>query len=243
MFEALARGVCSVSCASLFIVACAPERPPRPEDEDGPPRASQAAQLAQDEGGKTGEAEGGVWFEKGNQAVIVTYPADRGVFKDTSKPEDVPEGSRGLVRIKLLEGPAAPAGQVWIANLGALEEKGRVKLEPIQRNMFEELALGEGLSSKVTLPEGIELPDVQPPGEEIIVYKTEWCGVCKQVMAYFDRKGVSYVAKDIEKDSGAAAELQAKAKAKGMKTGSVPVIDVQGELIVGFDRKRLESMI
>ncbi|HEY8378130.1 MAG TPA: glutaredoxin family protein, partial [Nannocystis sp.] len=71
----------------------------------------------------------------------------------------------------------------------------------------------------------------------------EWCGVCKQVQAYLDRKGVKYVAKDIEKDPAAAGELQAKAKEKGIKTGSVPVIDVRGELMVGFNRARLEQLL
>ena len=51
------------------------------------------------------------------------------------------------------------------------------------------------------------------------------------------------MAKDIEKDREAAAELQAKAKEKGIKTGSVPVIDIRGELLVGFDRKRLEKLL
>ena len=79
--------------------------------------------------------------------------------------------------------------------------------------------------------------------DEIVVYKTAWCGVCSKLTAYLDKKGVEYVAKDIEKDRDAAAELQAKAKEKGVPTGSVPVIDVGGELMVGFDRARLEELL
>ena len=78
---------------------------------------------------------------------------------------------------------------------------------------------------------------------EVVLYKTSWCGVCKKVESYFDRKGVQYVAKDIEKDREAAAELQAKAAKAGVATGSVPIIDVGGELIVGFDRGRLEKLL
>jgi glutaredoxin len=82
-----------------------------------------------------------------------------------------------------------------------------------------------------------------PREADVIVYKTEWCGVCKQLTAYLDRKGVKYVAKDIEKDSAAAGELRAKAEQKHVKTGSVPIIDVRGELLVGFDRNRLEQLL
>jgi glutaredoxin len=67
--------------------------------------------------------------------------------------------------------------------------------------------------------------------------------VCKQVQSYLDRKGVKYVAKDIEKDPAAAGELRTKAKEKGVQTGSVPVIDVRGELMVGFNRARLEQLL
>jgi glutaredoxin len=83
----------------------------------------------------------------------------------------------------------------------------------------------------------------RPATGDIIVYKTDWCGVCKKLTAYLDRKGVKYVAKDIEKDPAAAGELLAKSKEKGFKMGSVPVVDVRGEIMVGFDRARLEKLL
>ncbi|RMH00355.1 MAG: hypothetical protein D6705_00560 [Deltaproteobacteria bacterium] len=109
--------------------------------------------------------------------------------------------------------------------------------------MFEELALGQGLASKVELPEGLEPPEQPADTGQIVVYKTSWCGVCKKLEAYLRRKGVEYVAKDIEADRGAAAELAAKLAEHGARGGSVPVIDVRGELIVGFDRARLERLL
>ena len=62
-------------------------------------------------------------------------------------------------------------------------------------------------------------------------------------MAYLDRKGIPYVARDVETDVGAASELRAKADRAGVATGSVPIIDVRGTLMVGFDRDRLESLL
>jgi len=210
----------------LALSACEPEAPPQPED--APPAADDAAAT---------EAT----FEPGVTKAVLTYAADRGAFADSSKVDDVPEASRGMVRVSLLEGPKPPTGQVWVANL---KEPGAVTLTTVPRDMFEELALGEGLTSEVKLPEGLEPPpQVAANTGEVIVYKTAWCGVCKKVQAYLDRKGVKYVAKDIEKDRAAAAELQAKASKAGIQTGSVPVIDVGGELMVGFDRGRLEKLL
>ena len=223
----------ALTCVLATIVAtfgCEPERPPAPEA--GPPRAD--AKEAPEE----------VYLAPDRGAVVLTYAADRGSFADSGKIEDVPEGSRGLVRVTLPGGTPPPPGQVWVANLNAPEADGRFKLSTVERGMFEELALGQGLASQVELPDGLE-PPTQPLAAAggVIVYKTDWCGVCKKVESYLKRKGVSYEAKDIEKDREAAAELQAKAQKAGVRTGSVPIIEVAGELIVGFDRARLEKLL
>jgi glutaredoxin-like YruB-family protein len=75
-------------------------------------------------------------------------------------------------------------------------------------------------------------------GAEVVVYTTSWCGWCRKTLAHLDRKGVPYVNKDIEKDPGAANELR-------RKTGStaIPVIEVDGELVRGFDRDRIDQLL
>ncbi|MEM6295502.1 MAG: glutaredoxin family protein [Myxococcota bacterium] len=212
----------------VCLAGCEPETPPQPK-ADAPASPDAAPQEAT--------------FQPGTTKAVLTFASERGTFKDGQAVEDVPEPSRGMVRVSLLEGPAPPSGKVWVANLKSPGE-GAVTLSTVERDLFEELALGQGLSSEVTLPEGLEPPEqVGTAAGEVIVYKTAWCGVCKKVQSYLDRKGVAYVAKDIEKDRSAAAELQAKASKAGVKTGSVPVIDVGGELMVGFDRGRLEKLL
>ncbi|MCA9690217.1 MAG: glutaredoxin family protein [Myxococcales bacterium] len=226
------RLVRSAALLALLALACGPEKPPAP-DADKPAAAASAE----------GEAEGPPALRKDNERVILTFAGERGAFQDTSKIDDIPEEARGLVRVTLLDGPRPAGDGVWVANLRAPAEDGSYPLQTVARAMFEELAVGEGRSSAVTLPPGLEPPEKKPREADVIVYKTEWCGVCKKLIAYLDRKGVPYVAKDVEKDSGAAAELQAKAGEQGIKTGSVPVIDVRGELMVGFNRARLEQLL
>ncbi|WP_434427872.1 glutaredoxin family protein [Nannocystis pusilla] len=224
-------------CASLLGLwilcsgGCEPEKPPAPAKGPAAPATAEA-----------GEAGAAVLPADAKDAIL-TYAGDRGQFKDTGKPAEVPEEARGLVRVTLLQGPQPPDGTVWAANLKTPEADGSWKLSTVPRAQFEELALGLGRSSAVELPPGLEAPVVAPREADVIVYKTEWCGVCKQVQSYLDKKGVKYVAKDIEKDSAAAGELRAKAKEKGVQTGSVPVIDVRGELMVGFNRARLEQLL
>lgn len=218
-------------CVAL-VASCGAEKPPAPEPGERPPTAAD------------GPAEAAApSLPAEPDQVVLTFAGERGAFQDTRKPADVPEEARGMVRVTLLGGPTPPPGKVWIANLRAPAADGSFPLTTVARDDFEELAVGQGRSSQVEVPPGIEPPEAKPTTGEVIVYKTEWCGVCKKLLAYLDRKGVAYVAKDIEKDAEAAGELQRKSREKGLKTGSVPVIDVRGELMVGFDRARLEKLL
>ena len=223
---------------ALGLAACEDEKPPAPPQK---PAAANAA-------GAEAEADADAAppkLDPKTDAFVLTYAGDRGTFADGSKVDAVPEDSKGLVRVKLLQGPEAPAGKVWVANLREPGEDGTFALSTVARADFEELALGQGLSSKAELPEGLEPPEQVPAATgDVVVYKTDWCGVCKKLESYLNKKGVQYEAKDIEKDRNAAAELAAKAKSAGIGwKGSVPVIEVGGDLVVGFDRRRLEKML
>jgi glutaredoxin len=90
-----------------------------------------------------------------------------------------------------------------------------------------------------------EKPDAFAPAlsSKVIVYSTAWCGYCKKAKAWLSKKKVEFEEKDVEKDPAAAKELAQKAVAQGVAPGGVPVIDVRGKLIVGFDEKALEQAL
>lgn len=222
-----------LACGSLALIfACKAEKPPAPKPERSPGAAAKDA------------PQGTQNWDPAQEPAILTFAGERGRFVDTAKLAEIPNEARGLVRVALLDDQKRPpAGKVWVANLNQSQEGGLYALELIQRGDFELFALGMGRSSKVALPEGLEPPKQIAPGEKVIVYKTAWCGVCNKVQSYLKQKGVAFVAKDIEKDKSAAAELQAKAQKAGVATGSVPIIDVSGQLMVGFDRRRLDEML
>ncbi len=74
----------------------------------------------------------------------------------------------------------------------------------------------------------------------VIVYSAEWCAYCKTEKQYLDKLGVHYTIKDIEKTPGAQDELAAKT---GGKAQGIPVTDIAGEIVYGFDRARIDELL
>jgi glutaredoxin-like YruB-family protein len=80
----------------------------------------------------------------------------------------------------------------------------------------------------------------QADAAKITIYSTTWCAFCKTEKQYLDSKGVSYIEKDIEEDKEAYEELMSK---NGGAYQGVPVTDIAGELVLGFDRKKIDELI
>jgi glutaredoxin-like YruB-family protein len=76
---------------------------------------------------------------------------------------------------------------------------------------------------------------------QIIIYSTVWCAFCKTEKQYLDKLGIPYVSKDIEEDKEAYEELMSKSGEGGYQ--GVPVTDVAGTLVLGFDRRKIDELI
>lgn len=70
------------------------------------------------------------------------------------------------------------------------------------------------------------------------VYSTPTCPWCTMAKKYFEEKNVAFEDIDVSKDRTAAAEMVNKSGQRG-----VPVIDINGNIIVGFDKERIESLL
>lgn len=75
---------------------------------------------------------------------------------------------------------------------------------------------------------------------KVTVYSTTWCAFCHTEMQWLDKLGVEYTSKDIEADADANQELLAKLEGNFQ---GVPVTDIDGEIILGFDRPKLEAAL
>ena len=74
--------------------------------------------------------------------------------------------------------------------------------------------------------------------ENIIVYSTPSCPYCHMAMDFLNSKGVSFVEKDVAADQAAAEEMIDKSGQMG-----VPVVDIDGEIIIGFDKTKIEELL
>ena len=75
---------------------------------------------------------------------------------------------------------------------------------------------------------------------KVTVYSTTWCAFCHTEMQWLDKLGVEYISKDIEADADANQELLEKLEGNFQ---GVPVTDIDGEVILGFDRPKLEAAL
>jgi glutaredoxin-like YruB-family protein len=72
----------------------------------------------------------------------------------------------------------------------------------------------------------------------VTLYSSPACGYCHQAKAYLAQKGVTYTEKDISADSSAAGEIKQITGQMG-----VPVIVVDGQPIIGFNRPALDRLL
>jgi len=72
----------------------------------------------------------------------------------------------------------------------------------------------------------------------VVVYTTPTCGYCYQAKEFLSRQGVSFVEKNVAADRRAAMEMIQVSGQQG-----VPVITVDGQVVVGFNQPRLMQLI
>ncbi|MEW9123579.1 MAG: glutaredoxin domain-containing protein [Thermotaleaceae bacterium] len=73
--------------------------------------------------------------------------------------------------------------------------------------------------------------------KKIVIYTSDTCIYCHEAKDYLKSLGVDYLEKNVTKDMGARKELMAQ----GFM--GVPVIMVDGEIIQGFDKRKLNDLI
>jgi len=74
--------------------------------------------------------------------------------------------------------------------------------------------------------------------EKVIVYSTPDCPYCSQVKEYLKRKGIDFVDYDVSKDQEKLREMMAKSR-----QNAVPVIEINGRIIVGFRRDDIDRAL
>ncbi|OHA65830.1 MAG: NrdH-redoxin [Candidatus Wildermuthbacteria bacterium RIFCSPHIGHO2_02_FULL_49_9] len=73
---------------------------------------------------------------------------------------------------------------------------------------------------------------------DVTIYTTPTCVYCKAAKEFFRENNIEYEEKDVAKDEQARDAMVEKSGQLG-----VPVIDVRGSIVVGFDEKKLLELL
>lgn len=75
--------------------------------------------------------------------------------------------------------------------------------------------------------------------KKVIIYSTDWCGYCSAEKEWLAHNKIDFTEKKVDQDPEAYEEF---IKKMGGPSG-VPVTDVDGEIVLGFDREKLRKLL
>jgi glutaredoxin len=195
------------------------------------------------------------------EGLQLTWIDEKGEFHIEQRVADVPEAGRQAVRVRLLD-PSKDVptdDRLFLADLRQPGPDGNYPVRSAPRAEFENLAVTRrSKSGTATLEPKAAASVASAPSAgksagsngsdlvdrpAVIIYGASWCGPCHQAAAYLKKRGVEFVEHDIEQDSSAAHEMHAKLAKAGMRGGSIPVLDVRGKIMVGFDQRAVDQAL
>jgi len=72
----------------------------------------------------------------------------------------------------------------------------------------------------------------------VTLYSTPTCPFCKQTKAFLTEHQIEFTQVDVMNDQEQAREMIQKSGQMG-----VPVIDIDGQIVIGFDQKKLKEYL
>lgn len=80
--------------------------------------------------------------------------------------------------------------------------------------------------------------DNDKPQKRVTVYSTPTCSWCTTLKTHLNKNGVKYTDIDVSKDQKAAETMRQRSGQQG-----VPQTDIGGEMIVGFEKNRINTLL
>lgn len=210
----------------VWVAACAKPPSSSQSPEEMPSSANEEAPAIQ--------------VTKERDDLVFTWFDATGAFHDSRRIDEIPQESRAQVLVRdLSKSPDELRAHelLYVADLRQADENGRYPCGVVSRRAFER----GGLLREAVVD--VAVGAIERGEKLVVVYTTSWCGVCKRAKAFLRSSNVPFVERDIEKDPGAEDELRSKALAAGIRPQGVPVLDVAGTLMTGFDRIALSALL
>ncbi len=190
-----------------------------------------------------------------SEGLLLTWIDDKGDFHVETRVADVPLMGRDAVRVvDPNKDEGAHGDRVYVVDLRQARPDGTFPVRTMSRADFESLAVARREKAGLTLSSvgSPASPSAGPdtsssarpaPRPLVIIYGAEWCGACHDAARYLKSKGIAFIEKDVEKDPGAASEMERKLAQNGLRGGSIPIIDVRGKVMVGFSAEAIDSAL
>ena len=231
----------------LSVSACRKEAAPAPADDTG--ATPQAAELPPLE------------LKNDTPNLLLTWIDDKGDFHVVQKPEEVPKEGRDTVRVVVTTREDGTGKLVYVANLNETTPDGGYRVKTMTRAAWDELGAGKRKARLEALaPSAVPAPadsapssaaadGASPPkkalasGISATIYGASWCKPCHDTARYLKQRGVTVVDKDIDENPVAAAEMRQKLERAGRSGSSIPVIDLMGQILIGFSPMALDQAI
>jgi glutaredoxin len=199
-----------------------------------------------------------------SNGLLLTWIDEHGDFHVEQKPTAVPLVGRDAVRVvDPAREDGTHASKIYVADLRVLGPDGAYPIKTMTRADFDAIAVARREKTGPTLasaaPADKDPPDPSQPqqprsplaGDDrpsdarplVIIYGADWCSACHDAAAYLRRKGVAFVEKNVETDRDAAREMNQKLVKNGLRGGSIPVLDVKGKVMVGFNPRSVDEAL
>lgn len=189
--------------------------------------------------------------------LMLTWIDDKGETHVDIHPADVPAAGQPMVRVVVSDREDGTRDLFYVADLTKKDADGGYATRTMSRRAWESeiekrrAAYLAKVSPPPPVPSG-QASSGAPPGAAetppssgltVTIYGAAWCGPCHQAEGYLKSKGVRVIMKDVEKTPGAAAEMRDKLERSGQRNGAIPVIDVRGQILVGFSQSALDRAV
>ena len=191
----------------------------------------------------------------GTTGLLLTWIDDKGEFHVEQRVPDVPAAGREVVKVRDPARDPLAGDRIFVVDLRASGPGGTYSVRVVPNGEFEDIAVTRRAKHGIVLApraagSGPSAGSAAPgnPAEvagrpAVIIYGASWCGPCHQAAAYLKKRGIAFVEHDIEQDSSAAREMRGKLTKAGVSGGSIPVLDVRGRILVGFDANAVEQAL
>ena len=129
-------------------------------------------------------------------------------------------------------------GQVrFVDRLGDIPDAWRDRVGFVELEFPPPLSPMDAQQIRANRPAGMQVASRSGASSTVVFYTAEWCPWCQKAKTHMDREGISYESRDID-NPAILAELIEKTGQQG-----VPVFDVGGRILTGFDPNRLEQLV